>query len=77
MVSGIVFVVTDTGRSHLKISMKNKLDQKTINQIEHALSLVQFGEVIIVVHEGQIQGIDVKNRKRIVDKSIHKDVDSK
>ena len=53
------------------------MDQKTINQIEHALSLVQFGEVIIVVHEGEIQGIDVKNRKRLVDKSIHRDVASK
>ena len=77
MVSGIVFVVTDTGRSHLKIYMKNKLDQKTISQIEHALSLVKFGEIIIVVHEGEIQGIDVKNRKRLVDKSIQHDIDSK
>jgi len=57
--------------------LNTKLDPKTISQIEHALSLVKFGEVIIVVHEGEIQGIDVKNRKRIVDKSIHKDVISK
>ena len=53
-----------------------KLDQKTIDQLEHCLSLVQFGEVIIVVHEGEIQGIDIKNRKRLVDKSIQHDVDS-
>ena len=57
--------------------MKSNLDPKTIEQIEHALSLVQFGEVIIIVHEGEIQGIDVKNRKRIVDKSIQLDVSSK
>ena len=55
----------------------NKLDPKTIDQIEQALTLVQFGEVIIIVHEGEIQGIDTRNRKRIVDKSIQMDVGSK
>ena len=54
-----------------------KLDPKTIEQIEQALALVHFGEVIIIVHEDEIVGIDVKNRKRIVDKSIHIDVGSK
>ena len=55
----------------------NKLDPKTIAQIEQALALVRFGEIIIIVHEGEIQGIDAKNRKRIVDKSIQMDVGSK
>ena len=53
-----------------------KLDPKTIDQLEHCLSLVRFGEVIIVVHEGEIQGIDIKNRKRLVDKTVKHDIGS-
>jgi len=57
--------------------MGTKLDQKTIDQLEHCLALVQFGEVIILVHEGKIQGIDIKTRKKVVDKSGQASVDSK
>ncbi len=45
-----------------------KLDPKTISQIEHALSVVEFGEVILIIHERVLVGIDVKDRKRLVDK---------
>lgn len=55
--------------------MKN-LDQKTISQIDHAISLMQFGEIIILIHGGEIQGIDVKTRKRL-DKMLSDDVNSK
>lgn len=55
-----------------------KLDKDTIHRIEHALSLVQFGEVILVVHEGELQGIDVKSRRRIgVDKNGHDEIYSR
>lgn len=53
-----------------------KLDKETIRHIETALAFVEFGEVIIVIHDGKIQGIDVKNRKRVLDKYGQRDVDS-
>ncbi len=54
-----------------------KLDPKTISQIDHAISLMQFGEIIIIIHEGEIQGIDTKTRKRLLDNNVHNGVDSK
>ena len=41
-----------------------KLDQVTIEWIESALEAVEYGEVIIIVHDGEIKGIDTKGRKR-------------
>ncbi len=52
-----------------------KLDQATIEWIESALNLVEYGEVIIVVHAGEIKGVDTKGRKRHtkkVDRVLHK-----
>ena len=41
-----------------------KLDQETIEWVESALNIVEYGEVIIVVHAGEIKGIDTKGKKR-------------
>jgi hypothetical protein len=41
-----------------------KLDRETIERIESALDIVDFGEIIIVIHDNQIKGIDTKTRRR-------------
>ena len=47
-----------------------KLDRQTLKQIEAALDVVDFGEIIIIVHEGRIKGVDIKCRKRLTDSNI-------
>jgi len=55
-----------------------KLTPAIICKIEQALALVEFGEVVLLVHRGKLAGIDVKNRQRIpVDKSVRDDIDSR
>jgi len=41
------------------------LDPELVRWIRRALEDLRFGEVIIRVHEGQVQGIDVKSRRRV------------
>jgi len=55
-----------------------KLTAETIARIERALTLVEFGEVVLLIHEGRLTGIDVKTRRRLpVDNCGHDDVDSR
>jgi len=54
-----------------------KLTAETVCKIEQALALVEFGEIVLVVHQGKITAIDIKSRKRMaVDKSAQHGVDS-
>jgi hypothetical protein len=55
-----------------------KLTAETIRRIEQALAFVEFGEVVLIVHQGKLTGIDIKNReRRPIDKNGQDDVDSK
>jgi len=53
-----------------------KLTEKIICRIEEALALIEYGEIILIVHAGQIAGIDMKTRHRLVDKSTQPDINS-
>jgi len=56
-----------------------KLDPETVRWIERALEDLRYGEIIIVVHAGRIQGVDVKSRRRLstVDNSCSHGLGSK
>lgn len=56
-----------------------KLDADTVRWIDRALEDLRYGEIIIVVHAGRIQGVDVKSRRRIaaVDNSQSHELGSK
>ena len=44
------------------------IDREALSKIESALDIVDFGEIIIIVHDKRITGIDVKCRQRMLSK---------
>ena len=50
-----------------------KLEQDIITAIEKGLDIVEYGEIILVIHAGEIKGVEIKSRKRILDKKIFYD----
>jgi len=54
------------------------LSPEIVRRIEEALAMVDFGEVVLLVHEGRLSGIDVKSRRRLpVDNCETHGVDSR
>jgi hypothetical protein len=50
------------------------LDQKQINYIVEKLKKIEFGSLVITVHEGHITQVDTTEKSRFDPKSKHKKI---